>query len=212
LADVVTPWWQAVDESVQTLVAALTSAAARAARRADRKRGHRRRTGPKGHAQGIRRQLADVIRARRLAPGVAVDHKTVSALFTGHRGLVTDPALVVAVARACAVIAERKLTTKEADRLRTASLCIRRLIAEAENADRVAALPPPPTAAAPPPPMPMPMPMPVPVPAPAPAPEPVLVPAPLVTPRRPRLVLAAAALLAVVVVLLVLALLAVLSR
>jgi hypothetical protein len=204
LVDVGTPWWQAVDASVQQLVAALTSAAARAARRADRRRGGRRRTGPKGHAQGVRRQLADVIRARRLAPGVAVDHKTVSALFTGHRGLVTNPALVVAVARACAVIAERKLTTKEADRLRAASLRISRLIAEAENADRVAALPAPTIAPAPPP-MPTPEPAPTPKPEPVRTPEAVPVPMPvaLVTQRRPRRVLAGAVILAIVAVLLV---------
>ncbi|MGI5241900.1 hypothetical protein [Dactylosporangium sp. CA-139066] len=196
LTDVVTPWWQAVDESVEKLVAALTSAAARAARRAERRRGRRRRTGPKGHSQGIRRQLADVVRARRLAPGEAVDHKTVSALFAGHRGLVTNPALVVAVARACAIIADRKLTAKEADRLRAASVHIARLIAAAEEADRVAALPPP-----------APVPEPVPVAAPVLVPAPVPVPAPVSppAPRRPRRVLTVAALLAVVAVLIVLA-------
>ncbi|GAA4259315.1 hypothetical protein GCM10022255_083430 [Dactylosporangium darangshiense] len=213
-----TPWWQAVDEAVESLVAALTAAAARAARRSERRTGRKRgRTGPKNRTQGIRRHLADVIRARRLAPGLAVDHKTVSALFAGHRGLVTDQALVVAVARACALVAGRKLTSKEADRLRTASARIAKLIARAEAADRAAA--PPPAVAAPTPPavaaptpavVPAPAPPAVPAPAPPPVilvPEPAPAPVPVVVPvQRPRWVLIAVVLLVLAAILVALGL------
>ncbi|MER7003939.1 hypothetical protein ABT297_12955 [Dactylosporangium sp. NPDC000555] len=128
-----TPWWQAVDEAVESLVAVLTAAAARAGRR-------RLRGGPppKGRAKSTRGQLAEVVRTHRLAPGVTVDRTTMAALFAGHRGLVTDPVLVVAVAQACAIVAGRKLTAREAARLRSASARIAELIALAEAADRAA--------------------------------------------------------------------------
>ncbi|MEV8512183.1 hypothetical protein [Dactylosporangium sp. NPDC051484] len=133
MADAVTPWWQAVDEAVESLVAVLTAAAARAGR-------ERPRGGPRteGRAKSTRRQLAEVVRSHRLAPGVTADRTTIAALFAGHRGLVTDPVLVVAVAQACAIVAGRKLTARETARLRSASARIAKLIARAEAADRAA--------------------------------------------------------------------------
>ncbi|MFG2044226.1 hypothetical protein [Dactylosporangium sp. NPDC048998] len=138
MADAVTPWWQAVDEAVESLVAALTAAAARAGDRDGRKR-PRGAPRPKRRAKSTRRQLAEVMRSHRLAPGVTADRTTIAALFAGHRGLVTDPVLVVAVAQAAAIIAGRKLTTREVTRLRSASTRIAKLIARAEAADRAAA-------------------------------------------------------------------------
>lgn len=134
LPDAVTPWWQAVDEAVESLVADLTTGAARAASRSGRKR-PQGRPRPKRRTKSIRRSLAEVIRSHRLARGVTVDRNTIAALFTGHRELVTDPALIVAVAQACAILAGRKLTAKEAARLRSASARIAELIARAEAAD-----------------------------------------------------------------------------
>lgn len=125
--EAVTPRWQDADEAVQSLVATLTAAAAQTADRSARKR-PRGRTRPKS----TRRHIAEVIRGHRLAPGLRVDRNMVAALFLGHRDLVTNPVLVVAVAQACSIIAGRKLSAKKAARMRAASLRVAELIAYAE--------------------------------------------------------------------------------
>jgi hypothetical protein len=126
----VTPRWQEADAAVEALVAALLAEAARTAGRGGRvrPRGRKRSRRPKS----TRHHIAEVIRAYRLAPGRRVDRNVVAALFLGHRNLVSDPVLVVAVARACAVIAGRKLSAKKAARLRSASLRVAELIARAD--------------------------------------------------------------------------------
>jgi hypothetical protein len=123
----VTPRWQAADEAVQSLVAALVAEAAQTANRSARKR-------PRGRAQpkSTRRHIAEVIRGHRLAPGLRVDRNMVAALFFGHRDLVSNPVLVVAVAQACGIIAGRKLSAKKAARFRAASVRVAELIAYAE--------------------------------------------------------------------------------
>jgi hypothetical protein len=125
--EAVTPRWQAADEAVGSLVAALVAEANQTANRSARKR-------PRGRtrSKSTRRHIAEVIRGRRLAPGLRVDRNMVAALFFGHRDLVSNPVLVVAVAQACGIIAGRKLSAKQAARFRAASVRVAELIAYAE--------------------------------------------------------------------------------
>jgi hypothetical protein len=145
----VSPRWQEADEAVESLVAVLVAEAAHTADRSARKRpGGRARV--KRRAKGTRRHIAEVIRAHRLAPGLRVDRNMVAALFIGHRDLVTNPVLVVAVAQACGIITGRKLSAKKAARLRAASSRAGKLIARAEaDTLRVPAPRPAPTPAEP---------------------------------------------------------------
>ncbi len=126
-----TPRWQDADEAVESLTATLAAAAAQTADRSARKR-PRGRTRVKRRPKSTRRHIADVIRGHRLAPGLRVDRDMVAALFVGHRDLVTNPVLVVAVAQACSIIAGRKLSPKKAARMRRASIRVSELIARAE--------------------------------------------------------------------------------
>ncbi|MET7425043.1 hypothetical protein [Dactylosporangium sp. NPDC005555] len=118
------PRWQEADAAVESLVGALLAEAARTAGRGTRVR--------PGGRKSTRHHIAEVIRAHELAPGLRVDRNMVAALFIGHRDLVSNPVLVVAVARACSLIAGRKLTAKKVARLRTASLRVAKLIARAD--------------------------------------------------------------------------------
>ncbi|MDG6107028.1 hypothetical protein Daura_27760 [Dactylosporangium aurantiacum] len=141
MTEALTPRWQEADEAVESLVAELVAAAARTAdRTSDRAaRSARRRPGGRTRSKrlpGTRRLIADVVRAHRLAPGVRVDRNTVAALLIGHRDLVSNPVLVVAVAQACGIITGRKLTAKKAARLRAASVRVGKLIARAAEETR----------------------------------------------------------------------------
>jgi hypothetical protein len=149
VTEAVTDRWQEADEAVESLAGAL---AAQAAEAADRKRPHGR-SHAKRHPKSARRQIAEVIRGRRLAPGLRVDRNMVAALFVGHRDLVSNPVLVSAVAQACGIIAGRKLSAKKVAQMRAASARVARLLAGAQAETRL-----PPARAA----------------APAPAPAPVL--------------------------------------
>jgi hypothetical protein len=126
-----TPRWQEADEAVESLVATLVEAAARTVDRGFRKR-PRGRSRSQRRPQSTRRRIAEVVRAHKLAPGVRVDRNVVAALLIGHRDLVSNPVLVVAVAQACGIIAGRKLSPKKAARMRAASLRVAKLIARAE--------------------------------------------------------------------------------
>ncbi len=128
MTEALTPRWQDADEAVASLVAALVAAAARTADHSGRKRPRGRERRPKS----TRRHIAEVIRAHKLAPGLRVDRNMVAALLIGHRNLVSNPVLVVAVAQACAIIAGRKLGAKKAAQLRAASRRVAKLIARAE--------------------------------------------------------------------------------
>jgi hypothetical protein len=150
--EAVTPRWQDADDAVESLVASLASAAAETAQRSARKH-PRGRTRTKRRPKSTRRHIAEVIRNHRLAPGLRVDRNMIAALFIGHRDLVTNPVLVVAVAQACSIIAGRKLSAKKAGQMRAASIRVAELIASAE-ADTHAVPPPAPAVVevAPPPP------------------------------------------------------------
>lgn len=132
VTDTVTRRWQEADDAVESLVATLTALVVRAEHRGSRKR-PRGRSRPKS----TRRYLAEVIRSHRLAPGLRVDRNMIAALFTGHRELVGNPVLVVAVAQACGIIAGHKVPAKEAARLRAASARVARLIQRAQSAGPV---------------------------------------------------------------------------
>jgi hypothetical protein len=125
-----TPRWQEADEAVESLVSTLVAAAVPTSDRNGRKRPHGR-THTK-RPKSTFRQIADVIRDHRLAPGLHVSRDMVAALLIGHRDLVTNPVLVVAVAQACSIISGRKLSAKKAARMRVASIRVAQLIAHAE--------------------------------------------------------------------------------
>jgi hypothetical protein len=125
------PRWQEADKAVESLVATLTAAAARTAD-PDVPRRPRGRSSSKRRPKNVRRHIADVIRSNRLAPSLDVDRNMVAALFFGHRDLVTNPELVVAVAQACSLIAGRKLSPRKAARIRAESVHVGELIARAD--------------------------------------------------------------------------------
>jgi hypothetical protein len=127
----VTPRWQEADEAVESLVAALVAAATKSADHSGHK-GPRDRRRLKRQPTNTRRQIAEVIRRHRLAPGLRVDRNMIAALLIGHRDLVTNPVLVVAVAQACDIIAGRKPSAKKSARLRAASVRVGKLIARAQ--------------------------------------------------------------------------------
>ncbi|MFF5225876.1 hypothetical protein [Dactylosporangium sp. NPDC000521] len=131
LTEALTPRWQEADEAVHSLVAVLVAEAARTADRSARKRPRGRR-----RWKSTRRHIAEVVRAHKLAPGLRVDRNMVAALMLGHRDLISNPVLVVAVAQACGIIAGRKLAPKRAARLRAASVRVGKLIARA-NAETI---------------------------------------------------------------------------
>ncbi|MFI5908117.1 hypothetical protein [Dactylosporangium sp. NPDC051541] len=187
MTDAVTRRWQEADDAVESLIAALTAAVVRAEERS-RKRPRGRR--PKRQSKSTRRYLAEVIRSRRLAPGLTVDRNMIAALFTGHRELIGNPVLVAAVAEACGIIAGRKLSAKELERFRDASRRTARLIARAQAAGPAAETPKPDPV---PPPATVVARAAIPAPAPPPAaehiPAPVDMPAPVDTPTREMRVL-----------------------
>ena len=127
---------------MESLVATLTAAAAQTADRGVRK-GPRGRKRSKRRPKSTRRHIAEVIRGHRLAPGLRVDRNMVAALFLGHRDLVTNPVLVVAVAQACGIIAGRKLSAKKAARMRAASIHVAKLIERADAETETGAPPAP---------------------------------------------------------------------
>jgi hypothetical protein len=135
VTEVMTPRWQEADDAVRSLVATLTAEAARTADRGVGKR-PRGRTRSKHRPKSTRHQIAEVVHDHGLAPGLRVDRNMVAALFLGHRDLVTNPVLVVAVARACGIIAGRKLSAKKAARIRAGSVHVAELIARAEAEPR----------------------------------------------------------------------------
>lgn len=140
MTDAVTRRWQAADAAVESLTATLVAAVAQTADRGVRKRPRGRRRAQR-RPKGTRRRVAEVIRSRRLAPGMCVDRNMVAALLLGHRDLVSNPVLVVAVARACGIITGRKLSAKKAARMRAASIRVGALIARAEAHTPVAPTP-----------------------------------------------------------------------
>lgn len=139
--EAVTPRWQDADDAVQSLVATL-AAAAQTTQRSVRKR-PRGRAHSKRRPKSTRRHIAEVIRVHRLAPGLRVDRNMVAALFFGHRDLVSNPVLVVAVAQACGIIAGRKLSAKKAAQMRAASIHVAELIASADADTHAAPAPTP---------------------------------------------------------------------
>jgi hypothetical protein len=178
------PWWTKVHDAAQLLVSQLDAAVAHAARVGVY-------TPPPGSPPPRRRRrpaslrhLAEVIRSHRLAPGLSVDKDDVAGVLAGDLRRITDPVLVVAVARASHLIAGTPLADVEADRLVVAGQHVAALIDAARQADERALRA-----------------VPVPVPVPRVVAEPVVIDAYFTT-RRPgrRRALIAGVLAAVVIV------------
>ncbi|WP_306214811.1 PI-PLC domain-containing protein [Actinoplanes sp. RD1] len=129
------PWWKQVQEAAQLLASRLNASVAQAARDGVY-------TPPPGAPAPRRRRqsaslrhLAEVIRADRLAPGMSVDKDDVAAVLAGELRAITDPVLVLAVARAAHQIARVPLDNAEADRLVVAATHVSALIDAARLAD-----------------------------------------------------------------------------
>jgi hypothetical protein len=76
-----------------------------------------------------------VIRSHRLAPGLSIDKDDVAAVLAGDPRRISDPALVVAVARAGHLIAGRPFSDVDADRLVVAGAHVSALLDAARKAD-----------------------------------------------------------------------------
>ncbi|AGL17464.1 hypothetical protein [Actinoplanes sp. N902-109] len=129
------PWWAAVHEAAHLLASQLNAAVAHAAKVGVY-------TPPPGSPPPRRRRrpaslrhLAEVIRSRRLAPGVSADKDDVAAVLSGEPRPLTNAALVVAVARAGHLIAGVPFEQADADRLAVASAHVAALIERARQAD-----------------------------------------------------------------------------
>lgn len=132
------PWWKQVHDAAQLLASQLNVAVGQAARDGVY-------TPPPGSLPPKRRRqaaslrhLAEVIRTHRLAPGVSVDKDDVAAVLAGEPRRITDPILVVAVARAAHQIAGAPFTDADADRLTVASAHVAALTDAARQADEKA--------------------------------------------------------------------------
>lgn len=130
------PWWRDVDEAAHLVSSLVGAAVGRAAREGayapppGAPEPRRRRT------PASLRHLAEVIRAHRLAPGVSVDKDMVAAVLTGDHRQVSDPATVVAVARAAHLIAGTRFDDDDARRLTVACERVADLVERAREADR----------------------------------------------------------------------------
>ncbi|MFG1993911.1 hypothetical protein ACGFJ7_28435 [Actinoplanes sp. NPDC048988] len=130
------PWWQRVDEAAELIASTVNAAAAQARRDGvyvppDGTPAPRRRR----HAASLR-HLAEVIRAHRMAPGLAVDKDVVAGVLAGDRRYLSDPVAVVAVARASHHIAGVPFGPDDARRLAVAVGHLGTLIDAAREADR----------------------------------------------------------------------------
>ncbi|MEU4560171.1 hypothetical protein AB0F72_17445 [Actinoplanes sp. NPDC023936] len=132
------PWWQEAHQAAQLLASAVGAAAARAGRDGSY-------TPPPGSPPGRRRRqpaslrhLAEVIHAHRMAPGFSIDKDIVAAVLAGDLRHITNPAAVVAVARAAHHIGGMPFSRDDAQRLTVACEHVAALVAAAENADRAA--------------------------------------------------------------------------
>jgi hypothetical protein len=136
MAELVAPWWKQVDDAAQLIVSTVNAAVARAGRDGvyapppGAPPPRRRR-----HAASLR-HLAEVIRARRMAPGTAVDKDVVGRVLAGDLRHLSDPLAVVAVARASHHIAGVPFGQADAQRLTVAVEHLNALVKAAHEADR----------------------------------------------------------------------------
>jgi len=129
------PWWKQVHEAARLLASRLNASVAQAARDGV----YTARPGapaPRRRRQPASlRHLAEVIRTNRLAPGATVDKDDVAAVLAGDPRAITDPLLVLAVARAAHLIAGVPLDDAEAGRLTVAAAHVSALVDVARKAD-----------------------------------------------------------------------------
>jgi hypothetical protein len=137
--DTLSPWWTGVQDAARLLASQLNAAVTRAAETGEY-------TPPPGSPPPRRRRrpaslrhLAEVIRTHRLAPGMSVDKDDIAAVLGGELRAVTNPVLVVAVARATHLVAGEPFGDRDADRLVVACAHVRALIDTARQADEQAA-------------------------------------------------------------------------
>ncbi|MDP9794921.1 hypothetical protein J2S43_003433 [Catenuloplanes nepalensis] len=130
------PWWRRVDDTAQLITSMVNAAAARAGRdgvylppRGSPAPRRRRRAASLRH-------LAEVIRTHRMAPGTALDKDDVAGVLAGGLRHLSDPAAVVAVARAAHHIAGTPFGDDDARRLAIAVAYLNVLLDDAREADR----------------------------------------------------------------------------
>ncbi|MFG1608037.1 hypothetical protein [Actinoplanes sp. NPDC049265] len=129
------PWWTEVRGAAQLLASQLNAYVTHAAQVGVY-------TAPPGSPPPRRRRqpaslrhLAEVIRTHRLAPGLSVDKDDVAAVLAGDPQHITDPVLVVAVARASHLIAGEPFDDADVARVKVASAHVSSLVDAARQAD-----------------------------------------------------------------------------
>ncbi|BEL06295.1 hypothetical protein Q0Z83_044860 [Actinoplanes sichuanensis] len=135
MRETLSPWWSEVHEAAQLLASRLNALVSHAAQNGAY-------TPPPGTPAPRRRRqpaslrhLAEVIRTHRLAPGLSVDKNDIAAVLAGDPKSVTEPALVLAVARAAHLIAGAPLDPADADRFVVAAAHVSALVDAARQAD-----------------------------------------------------------------------------
>ncbi|MFI1990573.1 hypothetical protein [Actinoplanes sp. NPDC020271] len=138
MQETLTPWWTEVQDAAQLLASQLNAVVAHAAQVGTY-------TPPPGSPPPRRRRqpaslrhLAEVIRTHRLAPGLSVDKDDIAAVLSGDPRRITEPVLVVAVARAAHLIAGAPFDQLDADRLVVAGTHVAALVDAARKADEQA--------------------------------------------------------------------------
>ncbi|MGH3917300.1 MAG: hypothetical protein ACRDTC_28400 [Pseudonocardiaceae bacterium] len=131
VVDFVDKWWVEVEEASQLLTSFLGAMAARAS--SDGTYTPLPGSVVTRRRPGSLRHIDEVIRLNRWYTGA--DKDMIGGLFAGKLVYLTNPSLVVAVARACHVITGEELTVDDTHALVAASHRIQVLVAEARAAD-----------------------------------------------------------------------------
>lgn len=135
MPDVLPPWWQEVDNAAKLVASQLGAAAAEAARVGTYTPPPGSPTRRRQRRPASLRHIAEVVRAHRLCPGVGVDKDTVAAVLAADLRYINNPALVLAIAKACHVIARTSASPDESEQLTVAVERINRLVEDARAAD-----------------------------------------------------------------------------
>lgn len=131
MADYRDQWWGEVDNAANLLASLLGSFASRAQR--DGTYTPVPGSTATRREPGSLRHIEEIIRANRWYTGA--DKDVIGGLFRGRTSYLTNPSLVIAVARACHAIVGEDFTVDDAQQLILASQRIQLLIADAKAAD-----------------------------------------------------------------------------
>jgi hypothetical protein len=135
MPDAAAPWWRDTHTAAHLLASVLQAEATRARQEGRYQAPPGSRPSRRSRQPGSLRHFAEVIQTLRLAPGISVDKDIVAAVFAADLRYITDPVVVVAVAKAARLIADQTLSIEEEQRLRVGCARIAAMVEEAETAD-----------------------------------------------------------------------------